>query len=252
MEVAGEVLEPVARRGERVMALIGGGGYAEKARVPAAQAMPVPKGMDFAQAAAIPEAFLTAWLNLCLLAKLKVGETAVIHAAGSGVGTAALQICRGVAERVLATSSPNKQAACRSFGATDWLPRDEVPRRLAEVVKADVIFDLVGASYLEANIAALALHGRLCCISTLGGARGTLDVGTLLIKRLTVMGSTLRSRSAEQKAKLVRDFIEKALPRFEKGELRPVLDRTFPLADAQAAHEVLQRNEVVGKIVLLP
>src|SRR5207248_3007202 len=97
MEVAGEVLEPAARRGERVMALIGGGGYAEKARVPAAQAMPVPKGMDFAQAAAIPEAFLTAWLNLCLLAKLKRGETVVIHAAGSGVGTAALQICRGVA-----------------------------------------------------------------------------------------------------------------------------------------------------------
>ena len=234
------------------MALIGGGGYAEKARVPAAQAMPIPKGMDFAQAAAIPEAFLTAWLNLFLLADLKPGETVVIHAAGSGVGTAALQICRGVAGKVLATSSPNKQAACRSFGATDWLARDEVPRRLAEVVKADVIFDLVGASYLEANIAALALHGRLCCISTLGGARGTLDVGMLLTKRLTVMGSTLRSRSAEQKAKLVRDFIEKALPRFEKGELRPVLDRTFPLADAQAAHEVLQRNEVVGKIVLLP
>src|SRR5438067_2862656 len=252
MEVAGEVLEPVARRGERVMALIGGGGYAEKARVPAAQAMPVPKGMDFAHAAAIPEAFLTAWLNLCLLAKLKRGETVVIHAAGSGVGTAALQICRGVAGKVLATSSPAKQAACRSFGATDWLARDEVPRRLAELVKADVIFDLVGASYLEANIAALRLHGRLCCISTLGGAKGTLDLGAMLTKRLTLFGSTVRSRTAEQKAKLVRDFSEKALPRFARGELKPVLARTFPFSEAEAAHEALEDGAVVGKIVLIP
>ena len=121
MEVAGEVLEPAARRGERVMALIGGGGYAEKARVPAAQAMPVPEGMDFAQAAAIPEAFLTAWLNLFLLADLKPGETVVIHAAGSGVGTAALQICRGVAGKVLATDQNGDVKVSGTFVAA--LPR---------------------------------------------------------------------------------------------------------------------------------
>jgi NADPH:quinone reductase-like Zn-dependent oxidoreductase len=137
------------------------------------------------------------------------------------------------------------------------LARDQVPARLAEAVQeaagrgADLIFDMVGAAYLETNIAALALQGRLCCISTMAGARGTLDLGLLLHRRLTVMGSTLRTRSAGQKARLVRDFTERALPRFATGELRPVLAKTFPLSQAQAAHDALQRNEVVGKVVLV-
>jgi len=251
LEIAGEVLEPADRRGERVMALLAGGGYAEKARVPAPQAMPIPEKLDFAQAAAIPEAFLTAWLNLFMLANLKSGETVVVHAAASGVGTAALQLCKDVASFVLATSSPGKQEACRSLGATHWLSRDDVPRKL-QAIQADVIFDMVGGSYLEANIAALRLHGRLCCISTLGGAKGTLDLGAMLTKRLTLFGSTVRSRTAEQKAKLVRDFSEKALPRFARGELKPVLARTFPFSEAEAAHEALEDGAVVGKIVLIP
>ncbi|HUJ24555.1 MAG TPA: NAD(P)H-quinone oxidoreductase [Myxococcales bacterium] len=252
LEIAGEVLEPAARRGERIMALLAGGGYAERARVPAAQAMPVPRGLDFAQAAAIPEAYLTAWLNVFMIAQLKPGENVVVHAGASGVGSAALQLCHGVAGTLLATSSNGKEAACRSFGATQWLARDEVPHRLAQAIQADVILDTVGAAYLEANISALRLHGRLCCISTMSGAKATLDMGLLLYKRLSILGSTLRSRTAAQKAKLVRDFSEKALPRFDQGELKPVLAKTFPFAQAMSAHDALQKGEVVGKIVLVP
>ena len=255
LEIAGEVLEPKERRGERVMALLAGGGYAERARVPAAQAMPIPKKLDFVEAAAIPEAFLTAYLNLVTLGGLAKDQVVIVHAAASGVGTAALQLCRGVAGTVLATASPAKLDACRALGATHVLARAEVPAGLAAAVQAaagrgaDLILDLVGASYLEANIAALALHGRLCCLSTIGGAKGTLDLGALLQKRLSVLGSTLRTRSARQKAKLVGDFTRQALPRFD-DDLRPVLAATFPLRDAMRAHEALQRGELIGKIVL--
>jgi putative PIG3 family NAD(P)H quinone oxidoreductase len=257
LEIAGEVLEPPERRGEKVMALLAGGGYAERVRVPAAQAMRIPAGLSFAGAAAIPEAFLTAWLNLSMLGGLAPGQVVVVHAAASGVGSAALQLCRGVASVVLATASPGKHDACRKYGATHVLAREDVPAKLASTVQAaggrgaDLIFDMVGAAYLEANVAALGLQGKLCCISTLSGAKGTLDLGAMLGKRLTVMGSTLRARSAAQKAKLVRDFSEKALPRFDRRELEPVLARTLPLAEAQSAHDLLQRNEVVGKVVLV-
>jgi NADPH:quinone reductase-like Zn-dependent oxidoreductase len=220
--------------------------------------MRVPDDLSFAEAAAVPEAFLTSWLNLTMLGGLKKGDVVVIHAAASGVGTAALQLCRGVAEAILATASAPKHEACRALGATHVLARDDVPTRLAEAVRAasgrgaDLIFDLVGGAYLEANVSALGLQGRLCCLSTMGGAKATLDLGALLGKRLTVMGSTLRSRSAAQKARLVRDFSERALPRFRSGELKPVLARTFPLAEAAKAHELMARNELVGKIVLIP
>ena len=252
LEVAGDVVEPAQRRGERVMALLAGGGYAEKARVPAAQAMPIPRGLDYAEAAAIPEAFLTAWLNLFMIGQLKAGENVVVHAGASGVGSAALQLCHGVAGMLLATSSPGKEAACRSLGATHWLAREDVPKKLHESIQADVILDTVGAAYLEANLAALRLHGRLCCISTMSGAKAQLDMGMLLYKRLSILGSTLRSRTAAQKAKLVRDFSEKALRRFDTGELRPVLARTFRFDEAMQAHEALQKGEVVGKLVLIP
>jgi tumor protein p53-inducible protein 3 len=263
LEIAGEVLEPAQRRGERVMALLAGGGYAERARVPAAQAMPIPQRLDFIEAAAVPEAFLTAYLNLVTLGGLARDQVVIVHAAASGVGTAALQLCRGVASTVLATASPAKLDACRALGATHVLARAEVPNGLAAAVqaaagrKADLILDLVGGSYLEANIAALGLHGRLCCISTMGGAKGTLDLGALLQRRLSVLGSTLRTRSARQKAKLVSDFTRQALPRFDRREspggeadLRPVLAATFPLREAMQAHEALQRGDLIGKIVL--
>jgi tumor protein p53-inducible protein 3 len=261
LEIAGEVERAAGafKRGDRVMALLAGGGYAEKARVPAAQAMPIPAGFSFEQAAAIPEAFLTAWLNLATLGALQPGHVVVIHAAAGGVGSAAVQLCRGVAKVILATASAAKLDACRELGATHVLAREEVQKRLPEAVRAasggrgaDIIFDTVGAAYLEANVAALGLHGRLCCISTLAGSKGTLDLGALLMRRLTVLGSTLRSRSAEQKARLVADFSARVLPRFEGGELRAVVSRTYPLAEAARAHDDLGADRVVGKIVLIP
>jgi putative PIG3 family NAD(P)H quinone oxidoreductase len=259
MEIAGEVVRGSGAfaPGDRVMALLAGGGYAELARVPAALAMRIPEGMSFVEAAAIPEAFLTAWLNLFLLGRLAPGEVVVVHAGASGVGSAALQLCRGVASVVLATASEPKHAACLELGATHVLARDQVPSALAQTVQriagrgADLIFDLVGGSYLEANIAALGLQGRLCCMSTMGGSKAPLDLGTLLMRRLTVMGSTLRTRTLEQKAKLVADFARNALPRFARGELRPIVARTVPLERVREAHEAMARNEVVGKIVLV-
>lgn len=262
LEIAGEVLRGGGgfAPGDRVMALLAGGGYAERARVPAAQAMRIPAQLDFAQAAVVPEAFLTAWLNLQMLGGLAPGEIVVIHAAASGVGTAALQLCRGVASIVLGTASPGKHEAIRALGATHVLARDQVAQGLAEAVRAaaglnsrgaDLILDLVGGAYLEANIAALGLHGRLCCLSTLAGSKGTLDLGALLGKRLTVLGSTVRSRSAAQKAKLVRSFSEQGLARLESGDLQPVLARTFPLADAAQAHAALLNAEVIGKLALV-
>ena len=158
---------------------------------------------------------------------------------------------------MLATASEPKHAACLALGATHVLARDQVPSALPQTVQriagrgADLILDVVGGSYLEANVAAAGLHGRVCCISTMGGAKGTLDLGALLSRRLTVMGSTLRNRSPEQKAKLVADFTQKALPRFAAGELRPVVGRTLPLERVREAHEAIARNEVVGKIVLV-
>jgi putative PIG3 family NAD(P)H quinone oxidoreductase len=266
LEIAGEVVRsgssargPAGRTfapGDRVMALLGGGGYAELARVPAAQAMPIPRNLDFVQAAAIPEAFLTSWLNLFLIGHLSAGEVVVVHAGGSGVGTAALQLCRGIARVIVATASERKHEACRSLGATHVLRREDVPARLPHTVReaagkgADLVFDLVGGAYLEANIAALAQDGRLIGISTLSGSKATLDLGAVLYKRLTLVGSTLRSRSAAEKARLVADFCEKGLPRFDKGELRPVVGATFPLANAKDAHLRMEKDEVVGKLVL--
>jgi putative PIG3 family NAD(P)H quinone oxidoreductase len=260
LEIAGEVVRGAGEfaEGDSVMALVGGGGYAELARVPAAQALPIPEGMTFAEAAAIPEAYLTAWLNLIVLGQLAPGEVVVVHAAASGVGTAGLQLCRGVARVILATASPGKHAACLALGATHVLAREDVPTKLSATLQqiagrgADLIFDLVGGTYLEANVAALALHGRLACISTAGGHRGTLDLGAMLSRRLTIRGSTLRSRSAGQKARLVASFASAALPRFARGDLKAVVARTFPLTAAAEAHALLERGEVVGKVVLLP
>jgi len=267
LEIAGEVVQagPGARGpsggafspGDRVMALLGGGGYAELARVPAAQAMPIPRGLDFAQAAAIPEAFLTSWLNLFLIGHLSAGEVVVVHAGASGVGSAALQLCRGLCRTVIATASERKHEACLSLGATHVLRREDVPARLPHMVRecagsgANLVFDLVGGAYLEANVAALAQDGRLVSISTLSGSKATLDLGAVLHKRLSLIGSTLRSRSPEEKARLVADFAAKALPRFETGELKPVVAATFPIANAAQAHERMEKDDVVGKLVLL-
>jgi putative PIG3 family NAD(P)H quinone oxidoreductase len=258
LELAGEVAQGAGawRPGDRVMAVVTGGGYAELAAVPAGMAIAVPAGLSFEQAAAIPEAFLTAFLNLFTLGRLVGGEAVLIHAGASGVGTAAIQLARAAGARVFATAgSDEKLALCRELGAELAInyKREAFQERVAAATGGrgvDLVLDFVGAPYWEANLAALALRGRLMLIGFLGGGRGQLDLGPVMTKSLTVSGTTLRRTPLDQKIALSRAFAEFALPRIERGELRPVIDRTYPLAEAAAAHRAVEANENAGKVVL--
>jgi tumor protein p53-inducible protein 3 len=258
LELAGEVLRPAGRwsAGDRVMAVVTGGGYAELAAVPAAVAMAVPEGLSWEQAAAIPEAFLTAFLNLFTLGRLQAGEAALIHAGASGVGTAAIQLARAAGARVFATAgAPEKLALCRELGAELAIHyREEAfQERVATATGGrgvDVLLDFVGAPNWEANLAALGPGGRLMLIGFLGGSRGELDLGPIMAKRLTVTGTTLRRTPLDQKEALADAFAAFAMPRFASGELRPVIDTVLPLDQAAEAHRMLEANRNAGKVVL--
>jgi putative PIG3 family NAD(P)H quinone oxidoreductase len=258
LELAGEVLVPCAswKAGDRVMAVVTGGAYAELATVPCGVAIPIPEGMPFEQAAAVPEAFLTAYLNLFTLGRLQARETVLIHAGASGVGTAAIQLARAAGARVFATAgSEEKLARCRELGAELAVNyrSESFAERVREATEGrgvDLILDFVGAPYWESNMASLALGGRLMLIGFLGGSRGQLDLGAILGKSLTVAGTTLRRTPLAQKAALTQAFIEFALPRFATGELRPVVDTVYPLAQAAEAHRAMERNSNIGKIIL--
>lgn len=258
LELAGEVLRPAGewREGDRVMAVVTGGGYAELAAVPAGMALRIPEGMSFEQAAAIPEVFMTAFLNLFTLGRLHSGETVLIHAAGSGVGTAAIQLARSAGARVCATAgSDQKLARCRELGAevTINYHSESFADRVLEATGgrgANVVLDFVGAPYWESNMRALARGGRLMLIGFLGGARGQLDLGPILSKSLTVAGTTLRRTPLPQKVALAREFAAFALPRFERGELQPVIDSIYPIEQAADAHAAMEANRNTGKIVL--
>lgn len=240
--------------GKRVAALLAGGGYAEKVAVPASHLLMMPDGMSFEEAAAIPEVFYTAYLNLFIEAQLQPGETAVIHAAASGVGTAALQLCRLFGCPTIATASGAKLVGLRQFGAEVLVDRHT--QDFADVVAehtpsgADVILDPVGASYLERDLRCLAIGGRLVLIGLLGGSRAELDLARVLRRRLRIIGSVLRARSNAEKAEITRQFTAEVWPRFESGELRPVIDHVLPIQRVDEAHEALRANETVGKIVL--
>jgi putative PIG3 family NAD(P)H quinone oxidoreductase len=258
LELAGEVVHPAGdwRAGDRVMAVVTGGGYAELAAVPAGMAMRIPERFSSQEAAAIPEAFLTAYLNLFTLGRLQPGEAALIHAGASGVGTAAIQLARANGSRAFATAgSDDKLALCSELGAELAVNYKLEPfqERVAAATGGrgvDVVLDFVGAPYWEANMAALAPGGRLMLIGFLGGSRGQLDLGTIMAKSLTIAGTTLRRTPLPQKIALTQGFAEFALPRFERGELRPVIDRVLPLAQAAEAHRVLETNSNAGKVVL--
>ena len=255
LELAGEVVSGAGgwQPGDRVMAVVTGGGYAELATLPAGTAMRIPQGCSFEQAAAIPEAFLTAFLNLFTLGRLQAGETALIHAGASGVGTAAIQLARAAGARVVTTAgSEQKLALCRELGADaaiDYKTEPVAERVLAATGGrgADVVLDFVGAPYWETNMAALAPRGRLMLIGFLGGSRGQLDLGAIMGKSLTVTGTTLRRTPLPQKIALTQAFVEFALPRFERGEPRPVIDTVLPLEQAAEAHRVLEANRNAGK-----
>jgi putative PIG3 family NAD(P)H quinone oxidoreductase len=249
VDTVGAAVDP-KWKGRRVAALLAGGGDAERVAVPAAHLLPLPEALSFQEAAAIPEVFYTAYLNLFLEARLAPGETAMIHAAASGVGTAALQLCREHGCRTIATASGGKLEALPELGADVCVDRHT--QDFAEIVEdeVDVILDPVGADYLERNIECLAVGGRMVVIGLLGGTSAPLDLAKLLRRRLRVIGSVLRARSNQEKTEITRRFLDHVWPWFSEGRVRPVIDRVMSIEDVVDAHELLRNNATTGKVVL--
>jgi len=261
LECAGLVAEvapgvPGLAAGDRVMALLSGGGYAEEVVAHAGSLLPVPARLSLEEAAAVPEVFLTAFLNLFQLGALPEGGAALVHGGGSGVGTAAIQLLKVSGSRCLVTAgSDEKCRRCRELGAdaaVNYRSGDFVAaaRELTGGRGVDVVLDHVGAPYLERNLQALAVGGRLLVIGVLGGARSELNLAALLTRRLQVIGSTLRARPPAEKAALVAAFRERFGAALEAGEIRPIVDRVLPLERAPEAHRVLQESAHFGKVVL--
>jgi len=261
LECAGEVVEvgPGVTRwrpGDRVMALLAGGGYAEQVVVAEGCALPVPESFSFEEGAALPEVFLTVFLNVFQIGRLPDGGTLLVHGGGSGIGTAAIRLARASGARVMVTAgSPEKCARCRELGAElavnyrEQSFREEVERATGGE-GVDVVLDSIGAPYLADNLASLRLGGRLVLIGLMGGARAELSLGLLLARRLSVIGSTLRARPEAEKEELVRAFEERFGADLAAGRLRPVLDRVLPVSQAVLAHRVLQESRHFGKVVL--
>ena len=242
--------------GERAMALLSGGGYAEQVAVPAVCAMKVPARLSLEEAAAVPEVFLTVFLNVFQLGALPAAGWALVHGGGSGIGTAAIQMVKAAGGGIVVTAgSDEKCRQCRELGAdvaVNYRTGDFVAE--AEAATAgrgvDVVLDSIGASYLTKNLASLAAGGRLVLIGLMGGAKAEIRLGDLLVRRLSVIGSTLRTRPAAEKGALVGAFRERFGQALEDGRLRPVVDRVLPLAQAPAAHRAMKASEHFGKIVL--
>jgi NADPH2:quinone reductase len=261
MEYAGEVdavgqSTTLWKIGDRVMGIIGGGGHAEYLCVHEREAMPVPKAMSWEDAAAIPEVFLTAYDALFTRLALRAGETVLIHAVGSGVGTAALQIARVAGARVVGTArSPEKLERAKQLGLDvtidasrgDWVAQVEAAIG-AERVHA--VVDLVGGNYFEGNLRVLAVRGRIVVVGLTAGATTPFNLATLLVKRLTIVGTTLRGRALEEKIAVARKLSERIVPLFDAGRLKPVVDRVFSFSEIRAAHELMHSNKTFGKIVL--
>jgi NADPH:quinone reductase len=263
-EAGPEAVGPLGRRwhaGDRVMGLVGGGALSSLLLVSADQALPVPERLSLEQAAATPEAFLTVW-DAFGQARLRAGEVVLVHAAGSGVGTAALQLARVRGTTVAGTSrTAEKLERCRALGLQHPLvvarADRQTPARFADALlaatagrPADVILDVVGAAYLDENLRALAPRGRLLCLGLLGGAKAELPLARLLERHATLIGSTLRNRLDEEKAVLAAGFCAQVLPLLADGRLAPVVDSVLPMSEVRTAHERVERGEVFGKLVL--
>jgi putative PIG3 family NAD(P)H quinone oxidoreductase len=260
LEVAGtvEALGEGASRwraGDRVTALLPGGGYAEYAVVDERHALSIPTDMDFTEAAGLPETIYTVWANLFERGHLAAGDTVLIHGANSGIGTTATLMAKAAGARVLATArGATKAARAKEMGAD--LAIDVEIQDFAAVAQehggVDVVLDIIGGDYFNRNIAALKTDGRLVQIAFLGGREVKLDLMTLLFKRLTIVASTLRARPADEKARLTRAIADKVWPWVESGQVRAVLDRTYPLEQVADAHRRLEAGEQFGKVVLIP
>jgi putative PIG3 family NAD(P)H quinone oxidoreductase len=241
------------RVGDAVCALLPGGGYAEYAVTPAAHALPVPYGMGLREAACLPETFFTVWSNVFLRGGLKAGEVFLVHGGSSGIGTTAIQLARAFGARVFATAgSPEKCAACERLGAEraiDYRTEDFVAVLKAEG-GADLILDMVGGSYLPRNVKALKDEGRLVQIAFLQGAKVELNFAEVMMRRLTITGSTLRPQSDLAKARIAASLREHVWPLIEAGRIAPVMDSEFPLEDAAGAHARMEGSGHIGKIVL--
>ena len=262
LECAGEIVETGAaaaggfRMGERVMALLPGGGYAEEATVDAGSVMRVPQALTIEEAGALPEVFLTAFLNLFLLGQAQKEGFVLVHGGGSGVGTAALALCKEAGVRALVTAgSEEKCKRTLDLGATaafNYRSGDfaDAARAATGGRGVDVVLDCVGGRYLSSNLQALAAGGRLVVIGLIGGARAELDLALLLMRRISIIGSTLRARPASEKAAIVSAFLARFGDALQAGRLRPVLDRVLPLERAKEAHLAMQASEHFGKIAL--
>ena len=264
IEFAGEVSEVgkevrLWKIGDRVFGIIGGGGQAQYVTVPENHLAAVPSNLDWAEAAGVPEVFMTAHDALFTQCGLTFGERVLIHAAGSGVGTAAIQLVRAAGAFAYGTSrTADKLEKAKEFGLTESVVAGPDPMEFVAAANSwtkergvDVVLDLVGAAYLEANLAALAMKGRLIFVGTTSGSKSEIDFSVAMHKRLRIMGTSLRTRSLEEKATATRLFAEQVVPLLQSTAVRPVIDRVFPMEEVRAAHQRIESNDSFGKVVLL-
>ncbi|GII04774.1 NAD(P)H-quinone oxidoreductase [Planobispora takensis] len=235
--------------GDRVCALLAGGGYAERVAVPWQQVMRVPERVDLVDAAGLPEVACTVWSNVFMTARLRKGETLLVHGGASGIGTFAIQLAKAFGSRVAVTAgSPEKIARCLELGADEGV--DYRREDFAEKIQADVILDIIGGRYLPQNVKALKTGGRIVVIGMQGGSKGELDLGALLVKRASVHGTTLRARPVDEKGVIVRGVVENVWPLADAGVIRPVVHARVPMSEAARAHEIMESGEHVGKVIL--
>jgi putative PIG3 family NAD(P)H quinone oxidoreductase len=243
---------------DRVCALVAGGGYAEYCVAPAPQCLPIPAPLDLVAAAALPETFFTVWTNVFDRGRLVAGETALFHGGTSGIGTTAIQLAAARGARVFATAgSDEKCRACEQLGAErgiNYRTQDfvEAVKELTGGHGVNLILDIMGGDYVDRNLRALALEGRLVQIGLMGGAKATLELNRVLGRRLTITGSTLRPRSVAEKGAIAAALRDQVWPLLEQGRVKPIVYRTFPLRDAADAHRLMESSEHIGKIVLTP
>jgi putative PIG3 family NAD(P)H quinone oxidoreductase len=235
--------------GERVCALLAGGGYAEQVAVPAGQLLPVPRGMSVQESAALPEVACTVWSNVVDIAGLRKGETLLVHGGGGGIGTFAIQLGKAMGARVVVTARAGKHDRLMALGADvtiDYTTADFTKE------SADVILDIIGAKYLDRNIQALNPNGRIAIIGMQGGRKGELDLGALMAKRGSISATTLRARPVADKTRIVRGVRRQVWPLVDAGAIRPVIHTTMPMAEAMDAHRLMESSDHLGKILLLP